>query len=174
MTDDDVEFDAAIIEQLRRVPAVDPQLREQHLAVALAELSSRRVAGGLRSTQRWFAVAAASVALAAGGFAAGASTGNESGNDTLASEGSATNSTDASMIVKGGAGGTTILAGQGSNVTVDANLSSPCDNISGLTLLARYQVGLEVRAAYVRLTPAPAIVIVNETGCSVLEEIDLP
>ena len=62
---EDNELTPEIEAALREVPAVDPSLREQHIAAALGEISPTASSGRLR----FLATAAVVVVLFGGGFA---------------------------------------------------------------------------------------------------------
>lgn len=165
MSDDDSDLSPSVVEMLRDLPPVDEATRERHLAAALAELNFSRPRTAGRLSVRWLGTAAASIALIAAGYGLSSLASSDS-RAGLAIEGvDGTLVSDSTLIVKGGAG-----AGSSSAQAVE----SPCDSTIDLPAVHRYQVPIGWRVAYVRTDPTPAIVVVDESTCSVLQEIDLP
>ena len=168
MSDNDPSLDDEVVRALRDVPPVDPRVREEHIAVALAEIS----ASGSRSRSfgagagRWAVAAAAAVVVAGVGFAFGAAS---SAPDNGLVEGTDTSVTVDSLPAKGSAPGTDAVAPNGTEM-----LASECDDSVGLDPIARYRTDEGWRIAYIRDDSSAVLLIVDETSCTVLQEIDLP
>lgn len=163
MTHDDQDLDPAIIAALRDVPPADAATRESHLAGALAEIRATGHGTTARRPTQWIAYAAASIVLLALGFAVGTST---RGSDNVAAGVDASETTNTTMIVKGGVGGAVS--------STDSPDESPCPVDSAMTMLMKFETAKGHMVAYVRTEPSAAIIVMDESTCSVLRVIDLP
>lgn len=169
MSDNEADLEPSLVEILRNVPPVDEVTRERHVAVALAELSSSRARTAGRRSVRWLGTAAASVALVAAGYGLSSVMTSDERSGLANAEVDQSPNTDSTLIVKGGAGGNESAG----SLATQAN-GSTCDATIALPFVHRYRGQAGWRVAYVRTDPAPAIVVVDESTCSVLQEIDLP
>lgn len=163
MTHDGPELDPAFIAALREVPEADDTTRERHLGAALAEIRVSERGASSRRPSQWIAYAAASIVLVALGFAVGTST---RGSNTVTAGGDTVAASNTAMVVKGG------VAGAASST--DSSLESPCSVDSALTMLMRFETAKGRMIAYVRIKPSAAIIVMDESTCSVLREMDLP
>lgn len=173
---DELALDALIRNAIRDVPPVDPDVREQHIAVALAELSGRTSRSARGAIRRQAVAAAVAVLLAGAGFALGRA---GSGTDAGLADGSGTSvsetSTRTETPVKGNASTEPVNAPDpgvtGSQMQTSA---SRCDESIALDPIARYDSDAGWRIAYIRDVPTRTLLIVDEASCTVLQEIDLP
>jgi hypothetical protein len=160
---DDHDLDPRFIEALRAVPPADTQTREQHLAFAMSEI---REPGRSRRSRQWLAAAAALVLVGVGGLLGRVS---GSTSNTTVAEGSASSllSTETTFVPKGGAGSTSTR-----NTPVDSSRSA-CES-PGLTFVALLDSPKGRLLLYVTRAPAVTLIVVIESTCTVLREIDLP
>lgn len=167
MTDESPDLDPAIVAALRDVPPADAGIRELHLATALAEVNGTAVRNGSRRATRWLSVAAAALVLLGVGFITGSAS-RGSGVGSATANGETTSNVDSTLIVKGGGAGGDAAGAAAPGTT------SPCPVESTMTLLMRFETASGRMVAYVRTTPSPAIIVMDESTCSILREIDLP
>lgn len=175
--DEESVLDDLIESAIRDVPPADPDVRERHITVALAELSGQVPRPSRFTAGRWAVAAAAAIVMVGAGFSLGRTTSNPATG--LAGE-SGTSVPDSSLPAQTPVKGN---APSESSVSSDAQISagapnrtnaSPCDDTIGLDPIARFQTEQGWRIAYVRDVPATTLLIVDEASCTVLQEIDLP
>ena len=145
MTSD--ELDPRLVSLLRNVPPIDDEVRDRHVALAIAEMPHE----SSRSAPRRVAVAAAGLLILGAGFTLGASREDRGG---IAAENNAV--VEATDTVKG-----------------SSNAMADTCSAEGRTVLTEYSSRGRVRIIALDTNP-DRIVVRDAQDCSTVTEVELP